>query len=113
SPNRSLQPHPAVQGGFQRDCAYRFANLEHLLQACRRLRGAGYIGESAAYRDENGAYFLLFTVLSHSPFSMPDQWNFIVEYGTVENAALLRLYMLEHGRVICPREAVERLAALA
>lgn len=113
SATRSLQPHPAVQGGFRRDCAYRFANLEHLLQVCRRLQGAGYIGESTAYRDEKGAYFLLFTVLSSSPFSMPEQWDFIAEYGTVENAALLRLYILEHGRVICSRDAVERLASLA
>ena len=84
-----------------------------MLQACRRLKGAGYAGESAAYRDERGAYFLLFSVLSASPFSMPEQWGFIAEYGAVENAAHLRIYILEHGHVICPHDAVECLATLA
>ncbi len=112
---RALQPLTIGRssGSFRRDCAYRFESLDALLRVCRRLRDAGYIGESVAYRDEKDRYFLLITILSSSPFVTPDEWNFISEYGAVENAALLKLYILEHGSILCPDSAVQRLAELA
>ena len=99
-------------GGFRRDCAYRFSSLDRLLSVCKRLRDVGYIGESEAYWDSHGQYFLCITVQSPSPFSIPDEWGFIVEYGTLENAALLKIYIKEHGGVICAASAVHRLAEL-
>ena len=112
--NRSLLPSPAPRTtGFHRDCAYRFERIEHLLSACRRLIQTGYIGESCAFRDDQGRYFLLISFLSSSPFSIPEEWSFLNEYGTLENAAWLRLYISEHGKAVCPVTAVEILSKLA
>ena len=107
-----LRPLRKGDGGFRKECAYRFEALCHLLRACRRLFEIGYICDSTAYKDEKGVYFLLLSVLSPSPFSTPDELDFIVEYGTVENAAHLRLYVREHASLICTG-AIEQLATLA
>lgn len=106
-----LRPVKKHGGSFRKECAYRFEKLQHLLTACRRLLEIGYICDSSAYRDERGVYFLLLSVLSPSPFSTPEELDFIVEYGTVENAALLRLYVREHARLLCTG-AIEQLARL-
>lgn len=109
-----LLPSSASRGGsFHRDCAYRFDRLEHLLPACRRLSNAGYIGESLAFCDDRGIYYLLISFLSSSPFSIPEEWSFLSEYGAHENAAWLRLYIPEHGKIICPSDAVNTLSDLA
>ncbi len=100
-------------GSFRKDCAYRFESLGDLLSVCRRLRDVGYIGDSAAYRDEKDVYFLFITLRSTSPFVIPDEWNFILEYGSPENAALARLYVLEHASAVCTSSAVNTLACLA
>lgn len=110
APKTALQP--IRKGGFRRDCAYRFATLSDLLCACRRLVAVGYDAESAVYRDEHGVYFLFFTVLTASPFSMPPELEFLVEYGSLENAAILRLYICEHASLIAEPNAVHRLAEL-
>lgn len=103
---------PIRKGGFRRDCAYRFATLSDLLCACQRLISVGYDAESAVYRDEHGVYFLFLTVLAVSPFSLPPQLEFLVEYGSLENAAILRLYIREHASLIAEPNAVHRLAEL-
>lgn len=99
-------------GSFQRDGAYRFDTLGDLLRVCNRLQSIGYIGESAAYRDDRNCYYLLFRTLSSSPFTIPEELAFLVEYGKIENAAMLRLYFREHGSLICAPDAVEKLAEL-
>lgn len=111
-PSLGLRPLRHTDGGFRKECAYRFEALCNLLRACRRLFEIGYICDSSAYKDERGVYFLLLSVLSPSPFSTPDELDFIVEYGTVENAAHLRLYVREHASLICTA-AIEQLASLA
>lgn len=108
-----LRTGARTRGAFCRDCAYRFESIDHLLLVCRRLRDAGYIGESVAYRDEKSRYYLIIAVRSSSPFSIPEEWNFIVEYGSVENAALVKLYVMEHGNILCASGAVDTLAELA
>ncbi len=112
--SRALELRKKVSAGsFRRDCAYRFSNLDALLAVCKRLRDVGYIGDSEAYLDHYNRYFLCFTVCSSSPFSMPEEWSFITEYGAIENAAMLKLYIKEHGTVLCSASAVHRLAELA
>ena len=108
-----LRPFKKTGGSFRKDCAYRFEALCHLLCACKRLLGIDCICESTAYRDEKGAYFLLLTVCTSSPFSTPDELDFVVEYGTVENASLLRIYIREHASLIATPNAVTELGALA
>ncbi|MBR3894449.1 MAG: adaptor protein MecA [Clostridia bacterium] len=107
-----LRPFRKHGGSFKKDCAYRFGKLPHLLQVCKRLSGLGIIGESTAYKDEKNAYFLFFSVLSISPFSTPEELDFIVEYGSIENASLLRLYIREHATILCPTRAIEKLSEL-
>lgn len=108
-----LRKKGSSSGSFRRDCAYRFDTLEALLSVCKRLRDIGYIGDSEAYLDEYDRYFLCITVCSSSPFSLPEEWSFLSEYGTVENATMLKLYIKEHGTVLCSASAVYRLAELA
>lgn len=112
-PCTELRPYKKRNGSFRRDCAYRFGKLDHLLSACRRLQGSGCVGESSVYRDENGDYFLFLTVFSSSPYATPEEIEFVVEYGSLENASRLRLYIREHASLICPTNAVAQLAALA
>jgi negative regulator of genetic competence, sporulation and motility len=106
--------HPwSKQNGFQRDCAYRFEDLETLLQLCKRLHSVGYIGESSAYRDHYGVYYLFITIRSSSPLSIPEEWDFITEYGTVEDPVRLKPYVIEYGTLFCNKNAVSVLSSLA
>ncbi len=97
---------------FRRDLAYRFDRVEDLLAVCRRLFDLDYIGESQAFRDERKQYYLLLALLCPSPFSLPEELGFITEYGSLENAAFLKLYLTEHGRILCATNAVHRLSSL-
>ena len=109
----ALFPSPQKAGGvFRKDCAYRFDDLNHLLQVCNRLWTIGYIGESSAFRDEKKQYYLILTVLCASPFSMPDELGFVPEYGYWENPSFLKPYIREHGQLLCAPNAVEQLASL-
>ncbi|MBQ2735346.1 MAG: adaptor protein MecA [Clostridia bacterium] len=108
-----LRPFKKTAESFRKDCAYRFEKLVHLLTVCNRLSRVDSICESTAYRDEKGGYFLLLTVLSASPFSSPEELDFVLEYGNIENASLLRLYIREHARLICTPNAIQKLCGLA
>ena len=101
-----------LSGSFLRETAYRFDGLQALLAACNRLKSIGYIGESAAYRDGSSVYYLLLKLLSPSPFTLPDEFAFLCEYGRPENASSLRLYFREHGSMIRSPDAVDVLAEL-
>ncbi len=107
-----LHPIKKSGGAFRREFAYRFSELDHLLSVCRRLWQIGFICESTAWRDEGGCYFLFLTTLSLSPFSTPEELDFILEYGTSQNAPQLRLYIREHAKSICNDNAVCKLAQL-
>ena len=112
-PCTELRPYKKHNGSFRRDCAYRFYQLAHLLSVCKRLQGSDCIGDSSVYRDENGDYFLFLSVFSSSPYATPEEIEFVVEYGSIENAPRLRLYIREHASLICSANAVSQLAALA
>ena len=110
----ALQLSPQTRGGsFRRECAYRFDELSALLAACHRLYLSGFLCESAAYHDNGGDYFLILTLFTATPFSTPEELEFLVEYGQIENAAWLRTYIREHATLICDGNAVARLASLA
>lgn len=110
--NRSLSAPRRISNCYHRDFAYRFGDLDDLLTVCNRLQGISYITQSAAYRDQKGRYYLFFAALTPSPFSIPDELGFIVEYGSMENAASRLLFAREHGSLICSCDAVEQLARL-
>jgi hypothetical protein len=98
--------------GFIRETAYRFDSISGLLAACHRLHSIHYAGESDAYRDCNAFYYLLLKTPSPSPFTLPDELQFLSECGSPANASHLRLYFREHGSVIRTLDAVPLLAAL-
>lgn len=95
---------------------YSFSDLEQLLCACLRLMTAGFSGESAAYKDIEGAYWLLLQNPHFPPASgtagEAEHLGFLTEYGKRENAKTARLYLSEHGKCICGVSAVEILGML-
>ncbi len=110
--NKALQLRQNHRNGFYKECAYRFFNLREMLAVCRRLMQNGYVGSSCSYRDECENYYLILKTLSPSPFSVPENLRFIVEYGSIESPTALRLYLLEHGSAICEENAVHQLGNL-
>ena len=113
TPAQGIQPTTRTRGSFCRSFAYRFEGLDELLSVCRRLLPMDYISASSAWRDDAGRYYLFLNTFTPSPFATPEELYFVVEYGSVENAAQLRLYLAEHGAVVCAEDAVGTLGAIA
>ena len=113
TPALGMQPATRTRGSFCRSFAYRFEGLDELLSVCRRLLPMDYISASSAWRDDMGRYYLFINTFAASPFATPEELYFVVEYGNVENAAQLRLYLAEHGAVVCAEDAVGTLGAIA
>ena len=112
TPAQEMQPAPRTRGSFSRSFAYRFERLEELLSVCQRLLQRDYITASSAWRDDAGRYYLILNTFTASPFATPEELYFVVEYGRLENAAQLRLYLSEHGAVVCAEDAVGTLGAI-
>ena len=113
TPAQEIQPVTRTRGSFCRSFAYRFEELGELLAVCQRLLPMDYITASSAYRDDAGRYYLFISTFAASPFATPEELYFVVEYGSIENAAQLRLYLAEHGAVVCAEDAVGTLGAIA
>ena len=99
---------PAARGDGERDRtgAYRFEKMESLLCVCRQLAQCRYVSHSSAYRDERDRYYLILRERTGA-FGVPcDEFSFISEFGTPENAESIRLYISEHGFPICEGNAV-------
>lgn len=92
--------------------AYVFGRLEDLLSVCRRLRQTDWQGESAAWRDGSGRYYLWLTHTAVSPHAPLSPYAFISEYGSEEDADRLRLYIDEYGHPIKVGDAVALLGTL-
>ena len=113
TPAQEIKPVTRTRGSFCRSFAYRFEWLDELLSVCRRLLPMDYITASSAYRDDAGRYYLFINTFAASPFATPEELYFVVEYGSIENAAQLRLYLSEHGAVVCAEDAVGTLGVIA
>lgn len=86
--------------------ALRFEELESLLAICRRLRQKKEIAKSEVWQDEKGRWWLLFSAL------LEKKPAFAAEYGKEIRADSARLYLAEHGRVICHKSAIETMARM-
>lgn len=110
---RSVQLHPTeLHNTFRKECAYRFERLDLLLNVCQRLVKIGCRENSSAFCDDFGQWYLVMNVSTDSPFAIPKALGFIVEYGQTENPAFLKLYIREHGKLICRDNAIRQLARL-
>lgn len=92
--------------------AFGFDRIEAMIRVCRELLRMGYDGESNAYIGENSRSYLFLSDIETIGYSIPDEFSFITEYGTCENADAALCYVGEHARQICSRHAVEQLARL-
>lgn len=107
-----IMPADPYCGGHKHMEAYAFENMEALLSVCRRLLSLGYEGESHAYRDRLGRFFLLLYRYCYGAYARLDEFSFITEYGRPENVGQVRLYISEHATCIRAHDAVEQLGVL-
>lgn len=92
--------------------AYSFANLHDMICVCKRLVSIGFSGISNAYTDGKHQYFLFLCDFPSPSLYALDEYCFLNEYGTRENAKQLHTYVCEYGKQICTDNAVQTLAAL-
>ena len=105
-------PAPKRHLAKERKRAYSFLSSEYLVCVCRRLLSIGWKGQSSAYRDENGKFYILLKEKSSQELTHLDKLSFIFEYGNVENHNSIIKYLGEHGKTICKVGAVEKLGVL-
>lgn len=91
-----LTPRPEI---------YSFDGIDPLLSACRQLKLLGYSGSSTAHADKSGRFYL--SLDSDLPKTC-----FLTEYGLRHTSESARLYINEHCKSICERNAIETLGAL-
>lgn len=96
-----------------RPAALMFGDMDTLLCACRRLSENRYDGESCAYILDSGTCCLLLHVPDTSFFRLPAPFAFLTEYGDETDPGTLMLYLREHASLLCEKNAVRTLGALA
>lgn len=110
--NVQVIPTEKYGGGREHTDAYVFEEMEALLCVCRRLLSLGFEGESYAYRDRRGQFFLLLCQYGYGVYASLDEFSFISEYGRAENVGRVKLYISEHAACLCAHNAVEQLGVL-
>ncbi len=99
----------------QRTVILSVPELSSILSVCRRLSAIHYDGESHLYiEDRHGArtYHLLLDLPDGGFYLLPEAYAFLKEYGEVAGRNNAIVYLSEHGRLICPHEAVDILGKL-
>ncbi len=93
--------------------AYSFDKLSHLLSVCRRLLISGFKGESSAWFDNEGKWFLLIgTEGENSELQPIDEFTFISEFGDIESSKFISLYLHEYAFPICEGDATSTLGKI-
>ena len=87
-------------------CAYSFGKLSDLICVCKRLNAVGFPGKSTVYTDQKHQYYLFLQDFSPPSLYSPDEYCFLGEYGSRENARMLQNYIGEYGTLICKDDAV-------
>lgn len=105
-------PAPKRHQTKERKRAYSFSSSDSMVRVCRRLLSIGWRGQSSAFSDENGRFYIILRDRSAYELSRPDRLAFIFEYGSAENHSSLVKYLGEHGKCICRSGAVEKLGVL-
>ena len=92
--------------------AFRFDRLSHLISVCKRLYESGEQISASVYVDEQGVWFLLLSFEGSICDGLYDllpicEFSFITEYGTSEDPYGLSLYLGEHAKLICDKDALK------
>ncbi len=90
-------------------------STEALLGVCRALRGRRYRGRSRVYIEETergDRWFLILTPTRERHGTFSKRYAIAAEFGTEKDPSETELYLSEHGRCICPSDAVEILGRL-
>ena len=91
--------------------AYRFDGLEMMAGACRQLIARGFNGESGAYYDDGGKYFLIVGGEQKTSSSrLVRQFSFLSEFGEKCDAPCADSYIKEHCACIAESGAVKIIA---
>jgi len=106
------KPLHKKNGEHSRRGAFRFESLEWLIIVCRRLLSIGFSGDSSAYIGDDRSFYLFLDGLDATGYFKLDEYSFITEYGSAENAEKTAGFLCEHGKEICASRAVETLAVL-
>lgn len=95
----------------QSSVSYRFDGLEMMAGACRQLAARGFAGESGAYYDDSGKYFLIVGGADKPTSSrLVRQFSFLSEFGERCSAPCADSYIKEHCGCIAERDAVKIIA---
>lgn len=106
------EPEPvAAPTESQRIIAYAFPSVTILISACRRLAELRHVGKSAAWRGDEGNVYLFLYGMNRICTGLSDPYSFLSEYGSLQNADSLLLYIQEHGEPICEEDAVKTLGS--
>lgn len=92
---------------LKRTMSFKIRNISTLLALCRRLDSMKYAGQSGAYRDDRGAWYLILEERGNRNLI-----DFISEYGESVDSDFLDAYISEHGKIICSGDAIKTLARL-
>ena len=107
--NEPLTPKPSFAAS--RRICFCFWRQRDLLSSCRQLLRRDFLGDSQAWRDDMGRFWL-FLSDNGSPLLAREEFSFLLEYGQMECAADASLFLLEHGKSLCQRDAVRTLGML-
>lgn len=91
--------------------SYRFDGLDMMAGACRQLLARGFCGDSGAYFDDEGKYFLIVGGEQKTTSSrLVRQFSFLSEFGDKCDAPCADSYIKEHCGCIAERDAVKIIA---
>ena len=105
--SQKSERHPRAR----RSLAFCFAHVSDLIAVCRRLSTLHYKGESRAWLDDTGRYWLFLTE-EGNPLTAREDYAFVMEYGEIESKENAEIMLPEHGKLLCERRAVETLGDL-
>ncbi len=92
---------------------YSFCDMDHLLKAAAGIRDS-YTGESLLFRDKDRYQLLLKMKNVEEVSALQGVLAAVSEFGTLQPITYAREpYLEEHGELLIPEHAVERLAAFA
>ena len=92
--------------------AFRFERLSHLINVCKRLYESGEDISASVFVDEDGIWFLILNFEDSICDDLYDmlpicEFSFISEYGRAEDPSVLSLYLGEHAKKICDKDALK------